>query len=538
MSKKLSRRDFARKSVAAGAAAAALPSVLLAKSPAAGKPSGSVKAAGASVAKRRRLVLPPEVAYGGQGYDGQNVTLDSTLRSAGQMTGGYADGWSEGTTIPVKYYTDDAIYANDEEHLRENFWFMVDHHDRIRNPGDYFVFEYGRGDSVIVLRDKAGEVKAFHNVCRHRGSRVCQHGFDGVRPSEARPDGKPVDPVLSIVQLGPEGNTPVFRCPYHAWTYDLEGKLVSYPQGMASDFDASQNGLHPAHVRTVGGFIWISLASGEAPEFDPWINMWKSVTEKYQTADLKIASRLAAPTKANWKFVIENFRECYHCYASHSRSYSAVHQIYGDPDKATGEIRDRISAQMAGHGHPRQPFRNPRDRANYRPQDNPIEGLVEGFVPVSDLRGSHLTLGFLTGTLDGKPASRLLPGRTEWTHTGQRAATGFSSSWMMAYDDHVVVVRFTPRDTLMTDAEVFWLVHPDAEEGKDYDVAHMQALWGNTYREDRWLSENQQYGVGSTRFNFEGKPQPYAASEGGPAGFIEWYMREMIGGRSGQTDAA
>ena len=108
----------------------------------------------------------------------------------------------------------------------------------------------------------------------------------------------------------------------------------------------------------------------------------------------------------------------------------------------------------------------------------------------------------------------------------------------MAYDDHVVVVRFTPRDTLMTDAEVFWLVHPDAEEGKDYDVAHMQALWGNTYREDRWLSENQQYGVGSTRFNFKGESQPYAASETGPAGFIEWYMREMIGEGSGQTDAA
>ena len=227
--------------------------------PAAGKPSRSVKAAGASVAKRRRLVLPPEVTYGGQSYDGHDVTPESTLRSAGQMTGGYADGWTEGKTIPVKYYVDDAIYAKDEEHLRENFWFMVDHHDRIRNPGDYFVFEFGRGDSVIVLRDKAGEVKAFHNVCRHRGSRVCQHGFDGVRPSEARPDGKPVDPVLSVMQLGPEGNTPVFRCPYHAWTYDLDGKLVSYPQGMASDFDASQNGLHPAHVRTVGGFIWVSL---------------------------------------------------------------------------------------------------------------------------------------------------------------------------------------------------------------------------------------------------------------------------------------
>ena len=278
MRKKLSRRDFARKSMAAGAAVAALPGVLLAKGPAA-RTTASGKVAGVAAARRRRLVLPPEVTYGGAGYNGSDDVQYASAPSV-QTTRSYPDGWQPGTTIPVKYYTDDAIYANDEEHLRENFWFMVDHHDRIRNPGDYFVFEYGRGDSVIVLRDKAGEVKAFHNVCRHRGSRVCQHGFDGVRPSEARPDGKPVDPVLSIVQLGPEGNTPVFRCPYHAWTYDLEGKLVSYPQGMASDFDASQNGLHPAHVRTVGGFIWISLASGEAPEFDPWVGLWRASSGK------------------------------------------------------------------------------------------------------------------------------------------------------------------------------------------------------------------------------------------------------------------
>ena len=533
MRKKLSRRDFARKSMAAGAAVAALPGVLLAKGPAA-RTTASGKVAGVAAARRRRLVLPPEVTYGGAGYNGSDDVQYASAPSV-QTTRSYPDGWQPGTTIPVKYYTDDAIYANDEEHLRENFWFMVDHHDRIRNPGDYFVFEYGRGDSVIVLRDKAGEVKAFHNVCRHRGSRVCQHGFDGVRPSEARPDGKPVDPVLSIVQLGPEGNTPVFRCPYHAWTYDLEGKLVSYPQGMASDFDASQNGLHPAHVRTVGGFIWISLASGEAPEFDPWVGLWRASSEKYRMEDLKIASRLAAPTKANWKFVIENFRECYHCYASHSRSYSVVHQIYGDPDKATGAIRDRVNAQMAGHGHPR-PQRRGGGGGGGR-LASPAQG--GGMVQAVNLTGSHLTLGFLTGTIDGKPASRLLPERTEWTHTAQRAATGFSSSWMMAYDDHVAVVRFTPRDTLMTDAEIFWLVHPDAEEGKDYDVAHLQGLWGNTYREDRWLSENQQYGVGSTRFNFRGEAQPYAASEGGPRGFIEWYMREVVSeSGSGQTDAA
>ena len=533
MSKKLSRRDFARKSMAAGAAAAALPGALLAKGPSARATAGG-KAAGMAAAKRRRLVLPPEVTYGGTSYDGSDDTQYASAPAV-QTTRTYPDGWQPGTTIPFKYYVDEHIYRNDEEHLRENFWWMIDHHSRIPNAGDYFVFEWGLGDSIIVTRDSAGEVKAFHNVCRHRGSRVCQHGFDGVRPSEARPDGKPVDPVLSIVQLGPEGNSPVFRCPYHAWTYDLGGKLVSYPAGMASDFDASQNGLHPVHLRMVNGFIWVSLASGEAPEFDPWVGMWRAASEKYRMEELKIATRLPAPTKANWKFVIENFRECYHCYPSHSKSYSVVHQIYGDPNTATADKRARIDAEMAGHGHARRPFRGGGGGGGNR-RSSPAQG--GGMMAAADLRGNHIALGFLSGTLDGKPASRLLPGRTEWTHTAQRAATGFSTSWMMAYEDHVAVVHFTPRGPLSTDAEVFWLVHPDAEEGKDYDVGHLQALWGNTYREDRWLSENQQYGCGSTRFNFRGEAQPYAASERGPRGFTEWYMREVVPSGSGQTDDA
>jgi Rieske 2Fe-2S family protein len=97
---------------------------------------------------------------------------------------------------------------------------------------------------------------------------------------------------------------------------------------------------------------------------------------------------------------------------------------------------------------------------------------------------------------------------------------------MMAYDDHVAVVRFTPRDIAATDAEIFWLVHPDAKEGKDFDAKRLQTLWGNTYREDRWICENQQFGIASRRYNFRGG-QPYAAQEGGPASFIQWYMREV-----------
>ena len=548
MGKKLSRRDFAKTSVGAGvgaAAAVALPASLIGKEAGAvaaassasiaGSTNGAVTAAaaGAAVARRRRISLPPEVTYGGMNEfgDGRSALLENVMTQPGQATPNYRGGWKEGTTIPLEYYVDEKHYVNDERFLAENFWFMIDHHSRIPKPGDYFIYEFGRGDSVIVLRNTAGEVKAFHNICRHRGSRLCQHGFDEVRPTEALPDGKPADKVLSMVQQGPSGNAPVFRCVYHAWTYDLDGKLVAYPTGMPANFDASQHGLHPVHLRMVQGFIWVSLASKEPPEFDPWIGNWKGVADRFKMEDLKIGTRLKAPTKANWKLVIENFRECYHCYPSHTKSYSVVHQIYGDPNTATAEQRAKIDAEIAKHGHPARP-RGPQggqqQQQGYgRGQDSPTQEAGGGGMAGGPM-GSHLKLGYVTGSLDGKPIAPLLPTQKTWDDLSYRAVSGFSTSWMMAYNDHVAVVRFTPRDIASTDAEIFWLVHPDAKEGKDYDPKRLQALWGNTYREDRWICENQQFGIKSSRYNFGGVGQPYAAQEGGPAGFVQWYMREVV----------
>lgn len=528
MSKKVSRRDFARTSVAAGAAAAVgLPGALMSAATtakAAPESTGAAaKGAAVAVARRERVTMPPELAYGGMSATGRDMMLDTT-----EQTATYPSGWREGTTIPAEYYTKEEHYLNDERFIAEHFWLMVDHESRIPKAGDYFVFEYGRGSSVIVLRDRAGAVKAFHNVCRHRGSRLAQHGSDGVRPTEALPDARPAASYLSVVQLGPSGNTPVFRCPYHAWTYDLDGRLVSFPTGMASAFNAADNGLHPAHVRTVEGFIYVSLSLQEPPDFESFVGNWRAVCEEYGTAGLKIATRLQAPTKANWKLVVENFRECYHCKPSHTKSYSAVHQLFGD-GSMTADQRGRIEQELARHGHPL----NESDRAYNAPtqqiqlRDRLIEPPAARGMGMGGGAGRHLVLGHVTGSLDGKALGPLLPKRKEWTHTSRSVTTGFSTAYIQAYDDHVVVVRFTPRNVMSTDAEIFWLVHPEAKEGKDYQVDRIQALWGNTYREDRWICENNHLGIMSERYNLKGG-QPYAATEGGPAGFVKWYMREIV----------
>jgi phenylpropionate dioxygenase-like ring-hydroxylating dioxygenase large terminal subunit len=536
MSKKLSRRDFARKSVAAGAAVA-LPGALMgtgSTAKAATKSTGTVaRGAAAAVARRERITMPPELAYGGLGSTGRDMMLETT-----EQTVSYPGGWREGTTIPAEYYTDEKHYLNDERFIEDNFWLMADHENRIPKAGDYFVFEYGRGGSVIILRDRAGAVRAYHNVCRHRGSRLCQHTSDGVRPTEALPNAKPAASYLSVVQLASSGNTPVFRCPYHAWTYDLDGRLVSFPTGMPEAFKASEHGLIPAHVRTVEGFIYVSLTQQQPPDFDTFVANWRAVCEEYGTKDLKIATRLQAPTRANWKLVVENFRECYHCMPSHTKSYSAVHQLFGD-GSMTASQRARIEQELASHGHALsqadRTYNTPTQQTQVR--DRLVDPPAARGMGMGGGAGRHLVPGHVTGSLDGKALGPLLPKRKEWTHTSRSVTTGFSTAYIQAYDDHVVVVRFTPRNVMSTDAEIFWLVHPDAKEGKDYQVERIQALWGNTYREDRWICENNHFGVLSNAYNAKGG-QPYAATEGGPAGFVKWYMREVVSSAAARRSTA
>jgi Rieske 2Fe-2S family protein len=531
MARKLSRRDFARRSVAAGAIAVALPDVLAGAAPAgtdlaAASPSAT---AGAEVARRWRMSAPADVTYGGLDASGRGSLLDTSAYA--NQTAAYAGGWRENTTIPAEYYIDEQHFRNDEKFLADHFWFMVDHEKRIPQAGDYFVFEYGRGESVIVVRDRAGAVKAYHNVCRHRGSRLCQHGFDQSRPSEAAADGRPTEPRMSVVQLGPSGNTPVFRCPYHAWTYDLSGKLISTAAGMPDYFDPSQNGLFPVHVRTAGGFIFLNLSQQEPPEFESFIGNWRSVCKDYGTDDLKIVARKQYPTKGNWKLAIENFLECYHCGPSHTRTYFKVHAFHPEfvTYYMTPEQRARAEADLAKHGHPAKLATYPsqaemqqriRDTVVPAPQAPAPQPAAGGMAAPSS---RHLQVNYATGSLDGKPVAPLLPVRKEWTHTSRALTPGFSTSYLQLYDDHVACARFTPRGVMSTDVEIFWMVNPTAK-AKDVDIDRMIALWDLTYREDRWIVENNHLGILSGRY----AAGYYAIGEGGPAGFVKWYMRDVV----------
>jgi Rieske 2Fe-2S family protein len=495
----------------AGAAAVGLPDALLGDStPAAAVPGGSASPAtsaaikGAAAARRRLVMAPPNVPYGGDPSSAvaeyrDSIILANTVLYSGQ--GATIGGWREGTTIPAEYYVDERHYLNDEQFVGEHLWFLADHVSRIPKTGDYFVFEFGRGDSVIVLRDKAGAVKAYHNVCRHRGSRLCRHDDDPA-PKDAR---------LSVKQLVASGNTPVFRCPYHAWTYDLDGRLISAPNGMPADFDIASIGLRPCHVRTTEGFIFLNFSRQDPPDFDEAVKNFATVAKEYGTADLKIAARQSAPTKANWKLVLENFQECYHCGPAH-RNLVTTHPFWDG--LMANEQRARLAKEV-------ERFVTPQDRRG--PAAGGGMGQGAGMAGAG-YGGNILNVGFVSGTVDGKAAAPLLPNRKEWTHRSRAVSTGWSTGYLQCYDDHVAVARFTPRDVKSTDAELFWLVRPDAKEGKDYNPDRIKQLWDITYREDRWITENNHAGIESG-FYSSGR---YAAVETGPTRFIQWYMTQVV----------
>ena len=544
MAKRLSRRDFARTSVAAGAAVtlSSTSSALADLTGPSAKVTSSSAASGAAAARRRAL-LPNLPAYGGYGAAGRQTLLSDAVTPAGQTPPAYPGGWKEGTTIPAEYYLEEKHYLNDERYLKDHFWFLVDHEKRIPKPGDFFLFQFGRGESVIITRDPSGTVRGFHNVCRHRGSRLCLHDED--LPSESGSGGKRPDANFSVVQLGSQGNTPVFRCPYHAWSYDLTGRLVSTPaNGDAPGFDRAQHGLHPAHVRTMEGFIYVSFAENP-PDFDTWMGIGggaalRQLCEGCGTAQLKVAARRSLPTKANWKLVIENFIECYHCQPSHTNSYVRAYW-HGDETLSPAQVK-RIEDEIGGHGHEAGDFKEAlRRRETGRDR---LMGAASGAMAAGGTSASqqqsyltqHWRPGYLTASLDGKHVAPLLPGVKERVHypgvtgrayTRRQGGSGFSTSGIIILDDYAFSYRFTPRDVRLTDVEMVYLVHPDAVEGKDYDVDHMLGLWFNTLREDRWVVENNHTGLCSGWYNRKGG-QPYMLTEGGPAAFMRWYMRDVV----------
>ena len=382
-----------------------------------------------------------------------------------------------GYSLPQAFYVEPHIFNADMDRIYRRHWLLAGPTCRVPQPGDYFTYQIAN-DSIVVLRDESGTIRAHHNVCRHRGSRIC---------------------------LDEQGHAKRLVCPYHNWAYDLNGALCT-ARHLPEEIDQTTLGLHPVAVRVVAGLIFVCLADAPPP-FDQTEADVSEFLAPYRLDRTQICRREVEVIRANWKVVAENFWECYHCAATHPEFCSVMSYAHAQNNERLAEERRAFecewetTTQQLGH--------------------------KVGRVELSD-RGLHqggrvaIRPGFVTQSRDGQPVAPLLGDVTQYDG-GITSFMHFPLIWYVISNDHALLTRFTPVSTLETELELTWLVRDDAVEGRDYDPDNVCWLWKTTAEQDRTICKNNQRGILSSRY----QPGPYTTAESSVKDFVEWYLKEL-----------
>lgn len=377
-----------------------------------------------------------------------------------------------GYSLEQPFYTDPAIFDLDMRAIFATSWLFVAAACELADPGDWLTVEIA-ATSVIVLRDRAGELRAFHNTCRHRGTRLC----DATR-----------------------GHGPTIVCPYHKWTYKLTGELAN-ARYMGPEFDPADHALAPVHVRSVAGTIYICLAD-VPPDFGPFAEAVSRQLMPHGLEHAKVAAEVDLIERGNWKLVMENSRECYHCASGHRELMRTFLDIYDFANPGTAAEIETYWETCQAAGLPSGVDEGPDFRANRLPLTNGARSItMDGGAAVARPLGAPPMDAF---------------GSLRWVH--------YPSTFNHALNDYAVLIRMLPigpQETLVTTK---FLVDRDAREGIDYDVARLTHVWNETNNQDKALVERNQLGVRSPAY----RPGPYSQElEAGIIKFVEWYARKL-----------
>ena len=388
-------------------------------------------------------------------------------------------------TLDQKFYIDDDIFELDLKNIFSKQWVFVGHISRIPNFGDYFLFEIGK-ESIIIIRDKKSNIHAHYNVCRHRGSRVC---------------------------LEQQGNNKLFVCPYHAWSYNLDGSIKS-ARLMNDDFNPDEWRLNSCNVKIFEGLIYINLSDNPVG-FEDFISPTRKFIELHGLGDAKIAHRAIYPTDGNWKLTLDNFHECYHCGPAHPE-YCSVHD------------KEYIIAYGAGGGTGPASDKFNKILNDWNDKAKKLGHFVGEYIETEfndfsrSAERTPLKEGKFTETKDGKPISKLMGDFKDYDCGYTSVGTSPFNSLLMC-NDFATLFTFIPKSTLETDVELMWLVHKDAEEGKDYNLEKMIWMWDVTTIADKRIIENNQKGVNSRKYS----PGPLSQMEKGVEKFKNWYLKHL-----------
>jgi Rieske 2Fe-2S family protein len=382
-----------------------------------------------------------------------------------------------GFALEQRFYTDPAIYELELERIIMRNWVMVAHESEFADIGDFKTIQIA-GESAIIVRGSDGEIKAFANVCRHRGSLVC---------------------------LESSGNTRKFSCPYHGWMYDIDGNLTA-ARSMAEGFDKSGHGLNEVSLDVLGGLVFICFSDNPAPLEDARKELAEPMA-MFGFDNLKLAAHKSYDIDANWKLSIENYAECYHCATAHPE-YAQLHTLMVD-----GKRRERVQTHMYDK------------MASCGLKEILIE-KEDCNVPAGEFGYAYsrtaLFEGYLTGSKEGKPVAPLLGKLTDYDGGASDFNLG-PFTYLLAYSDHIVCYVFTPVDLDNSKCDIYWLVRADAEDGTDYDVDELTWLWDITTEADKTIIVNNSKGVHSRFY----KPGPFSEMEDLERSYLEWILREL-----------
>jgi len=382
-------------------------------------------------------------------------------------------------SLEQKFYTDPDYYKLDLENIFYRDWLFVGHDCELPKTGSYMTVQVG-AYPVVIVRDAQGGIRAFHNSCRHRGSRICS---------------------------AEKGTAAKLVCPYHQWTYELDGRLL-FARQVGPDFKPADYGLKQVHCETVAGYIYICVAD-EAPDFASFRNLVEPYLAPHNIKDAKVAFESSIIEKGNWKLVWENNRECYHCAANHPE----LCRTYPEAPSATGvqgvmedpEI-NQLWKNCASAGLPAE-FKMSED-GRYRITRIPL------------LRDA------VSYTMSGKaavkkPLSNQVAGDT---NIGAMLLFNYPTTWNHLMADHAISFRVMPISAEETLVTTKWLVHKDAVEGVDYDLDELTHVWIQTNDQDRQIVEENAVGIRSPAY----QPGPYSVEhEGGVMQFLEWYTNTI-----------
>ena len=354
-------------------------------------------------------------------------------------------------TLPQRYLVSPEVFAEERTRIFAREWICVGHQSQIAQAGDYFVQDVA-GESLVFTRAKGEMVRGFYNVCRHRGTRLCE---------EAR------------------GHGAVIQCPYHAWTYGLDGRLVGAPHMDGTPgFDKADYSLHEVNLAIWEGFIFVNLA--DAPT--PLENFFAALEGKFahwNLPRLRSARRIEYDVAANWKLIIQNYSECYHCPGVHP----ALSKI------------------------------SPYDSAENDLSEGPFLG---GFMEIA--KGASLTM---SGKACALPVGDI---RGEDQHRVFYYAI-FPNLLLSLHPDYVMVHQLWPQSPERTLILCDWFFHPEAAEvaAPGYNPDDAIAFWDMTNKQDWHVCELSQQGIASRAY----QPGPYSSRESIPAAWDREYLRHL-----------